>query len=138
MTYRTKQRDVLLDKIMAYEEEPFTADDLILKLMSTSKPVSKATVYRTLDKLERDRSSMWPERVPSTSMLDNSTWTVRTLLLCLLPDVTVPFVDYIFDDLDAHFQNEHHFKIDLQRTILYGLCENCRSYSMKIDTTRPT
>ena len=131
MTYRTKQRDVLLDKIMAYEEEPFTADDLILKLMSTSKPVSKATVYRTLDKLERDGLVRKYYVEPSESAFyqyvgQHLDCEDHYHCVCYQCERLFHIDCHIFDDLDAHFQHEHHFKIDLQRTILYGLCENCQ------------
>src|SRR5690625_7342591 len=54
MTYRTKQRDILMDAILSYEDVPFTAEELLVKLINQKNRVSKATVYRTLDMLESE------------------------------------------------------------------------------------
>lgn len=131
MTYRTKQRDILLEKIQQYREEPFTADDLILKLLNRQKKVSKATVYRTLEKLEHDGLVRKYYVQPHDSAFyqylgDHQNCDDHYHCVCYECGRLYHIDCHVFDDLESHFQQEHQFKIDVHRTLLYGLCQACQ------------
>ena len=50
-SYSTKQRSVILDKMMLNKNHQYTAEELLHTLKNDNTPVGKATLYRYLDHL---------------------------------------------------------------------------------------
>lgn len=131
MTYHTKQRDTLLEKLQKMGQAPFTANDLLLKLMTSQKKVSKATVYRTLEKLVQDglvrKYYIYPNESAFYQYLgDHQDCDNHFHCVCYECGRLYHVDCHVFDGLENHFNQEHNFKIDIQRTLLYGLCELCQ------------
>lgn len=130
MTYRTKQRDLILEQIIDYQEESFSADDLLFQMRKNEMKVSKATVYRTLEKLESEGLVRKYYVSPSQSAFyqyigNHLNCEDHYHCVCYQCDQLFHIDCKDFDDLEAHFNEEHSFKIDLSQTILYGICEKC-------------
>ncbi|NLC64617.1 MAG: transcriptional repressor [Erysipelothrix sp.] len=132
MSYRTKQRDTLLDAIISYDEVPFTADQLLLDLMNSKEKVSKATLYRNLDKFEQEgllrKYFIQPQEGAMYQYIGNhQNCEEHYHSVCYHCGRLFHVKCSIVDDLQSHFMDDHNFKIDLHRTLLYGICDGCQT-----------
>ena len=132
MTYRTKQRDILMDAILSYRDTPFTAEELLVKLINQKNRVSKATVYRTLDMLESEgnirKYYISPhERAFYQYIGDHKNCHDHYHCVCYDCAKLFHIECDVFNGLNTHFKEDHHFNIDFNQTLLYGHCEGCAS-----------
>lgn len=130
--YNTKQRDELLDYLKSKVGEHITAADICKSFSTNGLKIGTTTVYRQLEK-------MVEEGIIKKYIIDSSTAACFeyidvhseckengcTHLKCTKCG---RLIHLHCDDLkatEAHILKEHGFKIDMTRTVLYGLCENC-------------
>lgn len=123
-TYNTKQKDYILDVIKNIQTE-FTIKDIYNKL---DKKVGLTTIYRLIDKIEKDGQI-------SKFVGDNSTTYYKYLEKCdednhfyLKCDSCGEFIHIdceCIGDLSKHIFNKHNFKPNKDKIIIAGICENC-------------
>ena len=131
MTYKTKQRDLVLEAIVSYHDSPFTADDLMIKLLNTTPKVSKATIYRSLEIFEKEAVVRKYYISPSESAyyqyaIHQRNCQTHFHAVCYECGQLFHIESESFDELDKEFLENHTFKIDLNRTLLYGVCQQCQ------------
>jgi len=120
MTYKTKQRDAILQFFSASPHISYTAREVIEALS-----VGEATVFRNLTMLTKEgllkRFSDKNGAVYQFSGCDGH----HMHLKCKLCG-TLVHLDCLFaEEISHHFAKEHGFLLDQEQTVLYGLCENC-------------
>ena len=126
--YKTHQRDAILEYLNSCKE-CVSADDIINALKAAGKPVSKATVYRTLELFcsEGTVSRFNGDTGDRAVYCSNSSQTDHFHIKCTLCGTT-RCVDYsLIDNVENHFLNSLGFAVNHAQTTLYGTCKLCRS-----------
>jgi len=129
MTYTTKQYQAVLHCLEQRPEAALTAADLADALRQEDKPVGLATIYRQLEKLESaGRIHKIHTEEGSFFQFCPHAGEHRSCFLLRCEDCgRIVHLDCShLEHLSAHLEAEHHFRIDLRRTVLTGRCESCR------------
>jgi len=127
----TTQRLAILEDILASEEHR-ECDDIFLSLREKGIPVSRATIYRTLDILEKAgfvcKMDIGDGRFRYES---KQTQSHHDHIICLECGKIVEFVDHEIERRQKHISREHGFKLVQHRHQLFGICEDCQARKAK-------
>lgn len=126
--YLTKQREAIL----AYLRENnahVTASDIVFHLKEQGYGVSTATVYRTLEKLERDeivKKMIIGEGAGACyQYLDGDGCSEHFHLKCVKCGKLIHLSCEFLRNMESHIFDEHGFTVSSGRTIIYGTCTEC-------------
>lgn len=128
--YKTKQRDLILNHLMAHQREHVTADDIVDAFRAQEIKVGKSTIYRYLDILVQggqlrkytidEMSSACYQYVDSPDACATHYHLKCTACGCLL---------HIESDLlpvvSKEIFSQYGFAIDHAKTVFYGKCKAC-------------
>lgn len=130
--YNTKQREEVLSYLQGMSGEHITVNDICNHLTESGAAVGMTTVYRQLDKMVKEgivkkyiidaSSAACYEYVDTYSACQENGCTHLKCTGC------GKLIHLHCDDLKAterHIFEEHEFKADMTRTVIYGLCKNC-------------
>lgn len=121
--YKTEQKE-LIDNILNSGKD-FSCDEIVDHLRENNTPVSLPTVYRRLSKLKEmgvvNSFYVGGRQRYKKAKIDSGS----AILKCKNCGS-----DYVLncDDLyefSEHLKNHHHFEVDTNSIILYGLCKEC-------------
>ena len=131
--YNTKQREEVLSFLQSMPGKHITVNDICNYFTESGVTVGMTTIYRHLDKLVEEgtvkkyildaSSSACYEYVDTHSACKENGCTHLKCTNC------GKLIHLHCDDLKAterHILEEHGFKADMTRTVIYGLCENCQ------------
>ena len=131
--YRTKQRDILLEYLASVPGDHTTAADVCAYFRQQGMPIGQSTVYRQLENLVAEgllnkyiidaNSPACFEYVGEAAREGaDSCFHCKCercgALIHLHCDELASIRSHLFD--------AHGFRLDPLRTVLYGLCEDCR------------
>lgn len=130
-TYKTKQRELILACFKENSQRHLTAEDITDYLKQKSEAVGKTTVYRALDKLisegavrkyvtEEGKSACY--QYIDENMNCGEHFHLKCTRCNRLFHVDC---DYL-NELGNHIFEHHKFTVDNTKTVLYGICEECR------------
>lgn len=130
MAYTTKQQQAILDCLKRQSKEPLSATDLSAQLRTEGRPVGLATIYRQLEKLE---SAGFVHKVNTEEgayfqYCNHVSGEGRQECLLLKCESCGRILHLDCEQLQplyAHFEKEHHFRVDHRKTVFSGLCETC-------------
>ena len=128
--YKTKQSQLVLSFLMANRDRHLIADEVVEHLKQQGTAVSKATVYRQLDRLVEQSLVRKYILGDGTSACyqycgdDLERHLHYHLKCCSCGELFHVSCNYL-DTIAAHIFNEHHFQVDSSKTVLYGTCEAC-------------
>lgn len=131
--YNTKQREEILSFMKSMVGEHITVNDICRYFADTGTKVGITTIYRHLEKLVE-------EGVVKKYTLDNTTAAcfeyIDTQNECKqngcnhLKCIKCGRLIHLHCDelqlTEKHIFEHHKFKLDMTRTILYGLCQDCQ------------
>ena len=127
MTYMTRQQQAVLDCIAACPGGCATAMVLADRLRSGGQSVGLTTVYRQLERLEKqglvhklvtDEGACW-------QYCDCPAHRDCILLKCEVCGAIQHMDCAHLGELYQHVLQQHHFRINPRRTLFYGLCDRC-------------
>ena len=135
--YQTKQKACLLAYLEEHAHEHVTAGELVQALVQHGTPVGAATVYRQLERLEKEglvrRYSLddrggacWQyagEEAASGACHDHFH------LKCTSCGTLFHLDCGHLREIASHVAEEHGFVIDPARTVFYGVCKDCTAKS---------
>ncbi|MDD3168466.1 MAG: Fur family transcriptional regulator [Eubacteriales bacterium] len=129
-SYKTKQRDQIMDCLLKNKDRHITADEIIRTLNAEKTEVGKTTVYRYLDKLVSQgivrRYFIEGGKSACYQFMDQNNGCSRHYhLKCV--DCGQLFhleCDYL-GEMDSHIRDHHDFHVDHSKTVLYGQCGTC-------------
>ena len=127
MEYKTKQKDSILQLFIENKELSLSAKD-IKKLLGDS--VSKATLYRSLDRLIEDKTiRKYYNELTSNyeyqyASKDDSC-TNHLHLKCTSCGKLIHLHCLESNSFLSHITKKHNFCINQEDTIIYGLCSSC-------------
>ena len=131
--YQTKQKACVLAYLEAHPEQHITAAELVSALNRNGTPVGAATVYRQLERLEKQglvrryamddgSSACWQFGGEEAKA---GTCHAHFHLKCTECGVLIHLDCDHLAAITAHVQEDHGFMIDPARTTFYGLCRAC-------------
>lgn len=129
-SYKTKQRDQILDCLIKNKDRHITADEIRTVLNKDQTLVGKTTVYRFLDKLvsqgivrryfvEGGKSACYQY------MERNGVCNKHFHLKCVACGQLFHLECDYLGELDSHIREYHDFCVDNSKTVLYGQCGSC-------------
>ena len=127
--YRTKQRDAVVDILRKNGDKHITVDEILLQ---AGESVGRTTVYRCLEKLEKEgkvrkylaggkESSCYQYIGEDTPC--NEHFHLKCEQCGKLLHIECEHLSTLADHIDA----EHGFSINGLKTVLYGVCDGCKS-----------
>ena len=127
MEYKTKQREYILSLLKDNNGYSLSAKDILDR---SKEAISKATLYRTLDKLEEEHilrkyyneltsqyEYQYANKEESCCNHLHLKCTTCGRLIHLHCSESSTFL--------SHLVKEHNFYINQENTIIYGLCSHC-------------
>ena len=129
MGYETKQSRLVCEYLKANAERHFSAEDVYFALLNEGGKIGRTTVYRQLDRLVIEG------KVRKFSVGDNEPCCYQFAdcdhchnhyhLKCSGCGKLIHTECDFLDKLSAHIFQDHEFKIDGSKTVLYGICNEC-------------
>lgn len=131
--YNTKQRYELLSYLQSVAGQHIIVSDICKYFSDKGSKVGTTTIYRHLEK-------MVDEGIVKKYILDSTTAACFeyvekhdkcnkngcTHLKCTNCGKLIHLHCNDIRAIEKHIFEEHNFKIDMTRTVLYGLCEECQ------------
>ena len=124
-TYTTKQQKAVLECLSSCADAPVSAPALVEALHERGEHIGIATVYRQLEKLERQGS------VHKVTTDEGAYYQFCTHgcapACCLFKCERIVHLDcHQLAPLYEHLEREHGFSINPRKTMFYGLCSECQ------------
>ena len=128
-TYITKQQKAVLECIALHHDECVSVNALLEQLRSRGETVGVATVYRQLEKLEKQGHihKVVTEEGAFYQYCEHDCDGDCFLLKCEKCGKITHIDCEQLSPLYRHLEQEHHFAINPRRTLLYGEREVCRA-----------
>ena len=125
--YKTKQEALIINFFKSNCDESFTADEVFASI--AQEGISRATVYRRIERLAE-------EGVLLKYNLGNGAGAIYQYcnhgndencfhFVCTKCKTLHHLDCSVFKDVQQHLNLHHHLLIDGNKTIFYGLCEEC-------------
>lgn len=128
--YKTRQRELILGCLIEHKEQHVTADEIMRLLAEREEPVGKTTVYRMLDKLVGEgtvRKYIAEEgKSACYQYIDGDGCNYHFHLKCVRCNKLFHVECDYLNELDVHILACHGFMVDNTKTVLYGVCSDCR------------
>lgn len=130
--YNTKQRDEIINFFSNNKGKCFTAKEII---KSGEIHSGEATVYRTLSKLTNmGILRRFTDGDASCYQLNESEKCANHFhLKCYKCGVLIHMDCDFMKDMQKHIESSHDFVVDIQKTVIYGLCGECSRIGDKND-----
>jgi Fur family ferric uptake transcriptional regulator len=136
MAYKTKQRELILNYLKENKNHHVVADDIAEHLKIQGNAVGKSTVYRYLDRLVNDGivKKYFTEEGKSAcyQYSENNNCNHHYHFKCTECGCLFHVECSHLDDMGEHIYQSHKFKIDLCKTVIYGICEKCNVISQEV------
>lgn len=128
--YSTEQRRLVMSHMNAHADRYQTIDEVFDGLHGCGARIGRTTVYRALEKLVDEGlvSKVAAARGASASYrrIDTAADKPQGQLLCLDCGRAFPLDCSMLQGFADHVREHHGFVIDQSRTVLCGICEDCR------------
>ena len=131
MKYKTKQKEALLDYLATRRGEHITVAEIRAHFETQGQPIGTTTLYRQVDELVREgvlRKYIVDESSAACFEYTGEQPTGEPLVHCKCESCgkLLHIRCGQFEEMQRHISADHDFAVDAQRTVLYGLCADCR------------
>ena len=127
--YTTKQREAILLFLRTMQGEHLTASQIVEHFSSSEMPISTATVYRCLERFvangEIRRYVMNGNSGARFEYITSDVNENKFHLKCENCGRLMHFQCELLEDSLGHLFENHYFKVNMQKSVLYGECEIC-------------
>lgn len=128
-TYNTSGRKQLLDFLINNPDRQLTAEEITAELGKDGGSASQSSVYRRLSEL-CEEGSVRKFRAASQSSfvyqyVGHGDCSHHFHLKCVGCGRLLHLDCHLSDELLEHIREDHHFRVDSGRSILYGFCDSC-------------
>lgn len=132
-TYKTEGRQRLLSFLLNNPDKQFTVEqiDHALKQEGDTErtPMGKSSLYRQLSALCEDGTVRKYRNDTQSAFVyqfvGDTDCTHHFHLKCLVCGRLIHLDCPFSEELLSHIRQDHHFRVDSGRSILYGCCEEC-------------
>lgn len=133
MTYKTKQRDALVNYLEQHMHESLSAGEIAEAL--AAQDISRSAVYRNLSALEQEgkvrRSARNGSREATYRFAASEACRACLHLSCTKCGKTFHMHTPSADALIRSVERSEGFAIDRAETVLYGVCSDCRTGGLR-------
>lgn len=127
--YTTRQRERILQHLKNHAEGHVTAEELLERLSQNGHAPGKATVYRTLERLERQnvirRYELGGRQGACYQYISDEDCHNHFHLKCVECGRLFHVECNLLEETSRHIVRDHHFAIDPSKTVFYGRCSQC-------------
>ncbi|MFQ9891940.1 MAG: Fur family transcriptional regulator [Emergencia sp.] len=129
--YRTTGRRKMLDYLMENRNSTVSAGDIGRHMKAQGCPVNITTIYRYLDKLEKDGnviryvSEKGENAVYQYVTADRDCEEHLHLKCTLCGNISHLDCGFMSEIVD-HMERDHGFTLQCKNSVIYGMCSNCR------------
>ena len=125
--YNTKQKQLILSCLNSNKNKVITVNEIQKYLESLGSGVGITTIYRYLDSLEKANMirKISEDNIFKYQIIDSDKCQYHYHLKCNNCGKLIHLECNEIDDFNCHIVNEHGFKVDNNRTIIYGVCKEC-------------
>lgn len=134
--YKTRQKEILLKYLESIPGVHITANDVCDYFKEQGNPIGQATVYRQLENLVDDgvvNKYIFDAGSPACFeyMAPDSHREGITCFHCKCEKCgkLIHLKCEELEELKAHLMEHHGFTLDPQRTVFYGVCDDCKQIS---------
>ncbi len=129
--YKTKPRNIIIEYLKENADTRFTAKDIIGELNKGSEKVDRSTIYRNLERLciEGTIVKYKESGINATCYQyseEHSACHSHIHAECERCGRIFHLDNSIFADAEKRMKSEYGIDIDYGKTVIIGLCENCR------------
>lgn len=126
--YSTKQRDAILS-FLRENNAHVSASDIVFHLKEEGYKVSTATVYRTLEKFEKEglvkKMLVGDGAGACYQFADGESCHEHFHLKCIKCGKLIHLSCEFMHEMEEHIFNDHGFTVSSGRTVIYGICSSC-------------
>lgn len=128
--YQTKQKNIIKDLLALDDRKYYTAEQILKTLENNKTPVSKATLYRTLEQMiEADEIIKYNIDSSSTCYQYIKCGDLKKCHIhfkCKLCGIILHLDNEKIIQLDEELEKKYRISIDLEKTVLHGICNMCK------------
>lgn len=131
--YNTKQRDELIGYLQSVPGEHVTVSDIEEHFTKSGSKLGTTTIYRHLEKMVDEgivKKYVLDSNMPSCFEYIANHNECRqngcTHLKCTNCGKLIHLHCDILRATESHIYEEHGFRMDMTRTVIYGLCKECQ------------
>lgn len=121
----TSQRESILEEILNVKGH-FEIEDMVKRIKEKSIPVSRATVYRTLNILKEMGLVNEVIKYKNKTIYEISLKQHHDHLICTKCGSIIEFSEEEIEKLQDKICKEYGFKPETHRLEIFGICKNCR------------
>lgn len=128
--YNTKQRENILSYLKENTDKNITADEIIKYFKTTNDNIGKTTVYRYLNELVKEnvikKYNLEERNCSCYQYIEGKKCDEHYHLKCKKCNKIIHLDCDEFEKIKNHIYKEHNFEIDSVKTVLYGICKECK------------
>ena len=131
-TYKTKQREILLKYLEKHAGDHITAGDVCEYFKGQGASIGQATVYRQLEKLVDEgllnkyiMEASGPACFEYVGMRVHKKGKTCFHCKCEKCGKLIHLHCEELEEMQGHLKEEHEFRLNPMRTVLYGICSEC-------------
>ena len=124
--YKTKQGEAVSAYLTERPDSYLSVDEVWSALVAAGDRVGRSTVYRKLESMAQEGSALKATAPGGEARYRIAVGQSSGQLVCLSCGRAFPLDCHMVQDFSAHVREHHGFQIDAARTVLYGLCEDCK------------
>lgn len=130
MTYKTRQREEIAEYLASIPGKHVTAGDICAHFQAQGRAVGTATVYRQLERMVSDglvqKYNIGENSSACFAWLGEDGCAERCYhCKCEKCGKLIHMSCSELDHIAAHLMEDHAFRLNLRRTVFYGVCEDC-------------
>ena len=123
--YETKQKGIILDRLAGRQGESFSPKELHALCAEKGTPVGLATVYRQLERLTESDNVKRLVDVHGSVRYEYAQDGASFCLRCDICGRLTHADCSLLEEVAEHMSEEHGFRINTGRSVLYGRCREC-------------
>jgi Fur family ferric uptake transcriptional regulator len=130
--YKTKQQSAIIDCLKIKKNNCVTVVEIEKYLQENNCPVGVTTIYRHLEKMERDgivaRINVNKHQGACYQYVGSDYEDDCFFIECEDCGKISKMACHHLSELYNHVNADHHFNVNPRKTIFYGKCEKCAKY----------
>ncbi|MCR5330807.1 MAG: transcriptional repressor [Lachnospiraceae bacterium] len=138
--YKTKQREELLEYLISVQGEHITVGDIRTYFERKGASIGVATIYRQLEKMV-DEGLVTKYNIDAGSPAcfeyvagdEEHDRDVCFHCKCEKCGKLIHLHCEELEEMQGHLKNEHEFRLNPMRTVLYGICSDCEEKAEDAD-----
>lgn len=127
--YKTKGRKMIWQYLIEEKDHAVSISDIEQFLIENQEQVNLSTIYRYLDKLVMDQKVLKYQQEDGKKAVfqyvEEDRCHQHLHMQCVKCGRMIHLNCGFMDEISEHMMEHHHFRLQCQNSILYGICESC-------------